>query len=65
MNSYLLPEIALQREQELRLAARHYRPARRRSHRPVNAASRIRPGGPMQFKPKILLAPLLAALRKV
>lgn len=65
MNPYLLPEIALQRQQELRLAALRCRPAGRRSHYPVTAASRVHPGGPMRSKPKIFTALLLAAFRKV
>jgi hypothetical protein len=35
MHSYLLQEIARQRQEDMRRAARQYRPARPRSHRPV------------------------------
>ena len=38
MHPYLLPEIARQREEDLRRAARQYGPAGPRSHRPVAAA---------------------------
>ena len=64
MHPYLLQEIARQREQDLRRAARQHRPAGRRSHRPVTAARTVRPGGgPTRSKPGILAALLLAAFR--
>jgi hypothetical protein len=64
MHSYLLQEIARQRKEDLRRAARQYAPARARSHRPVTAAKTIRPGGePRRSKPMILVARLLAAFR--
>ena len=60
MHSYLLPEIARQREENLRRAARQYRPARPR-RRQVTAAKTTRPGGePTRSKPVALL---LAAFR--
>ena len=62
MHPYLLQEIARQREEDLRRAARQYGPAGPRSHRPVAAARTVRPGGePMRSKPRILVALLLAA----
>jgi hypothetical protein len=64
MHPYLLQEIARQREEDLRRAARRYGQAGRRSHRPVTAARTIRPGGePTPSKPRILVALLLAAFR--
>jgi hypothetical protein len=42
MHPYLMQEIDRQRQQELRLAARHYGSAGRRSHRPVTAARTVR-----------------------
>jgi len=64
MHSYLLQEIARQREEDLRRAARQHGPARPRSHRPVTAARTIRPGGePTRSKRRILVALLLAAFR--
>ena len=64
MHSYLLQEIARQREEDLRLAARQHGLARPRSHRPVTAARTIRPGGePTRSKRRILVALLLAAFR--
>jgi hypothetical protein len=62
MHSYLLQEIACQREEDLRRAARQYGPAGPRSHRPVTAARTVRPGAkPTRSKPMILVALLLAA----
>jgi hypothetical protein len=62
MHPYLLQEIARQREEDLRRAARQYGPAGPRSHRPVTAARTVRPGGePTRSKPGILVALLLAA----
>ena len=64
MHPYLLLEIACQREEDLRRAARQYRPAGPRSHRPVTAARMIRPGGERtRSKPRILIALLVAAFR--
>ena len=64
MHPYLLQQIARQREDDLRRAARQYHPAGPRSHRPVTAARTIRPGGePARSKPMILVALLLAAFR--
>jgi hypothetical protein len=64
MHSYLLQEIARQRQEDLRRAARQYRPAGPRSRRPVTAARTVRPGGePARSKPRILVALLLAAFR--
>ncbi|HJY95227.1 MAG TPA: hypothetical protein VJ371_09740 [Streptosporangiaceae bacterium] len=64
MHPYLLPEIARQRQEDLRRAARQYRPAEPRSQRPVTAARTVRPGGePARSKPRILIALLLAAFR--
>ncbi len=58
MHPYMLQEIARQRQEDLRRAARRYRPA--------TAARTIRPGGePMRSKPKILVALLLAALTAI
>jgi hypothetical protein len=63
MHPYLMQEIARQREEDLRRAARQYGPAGRRRYRPVTAARTVRPGGePMRSKPRILVA-LLAAFR--
>jgi hypothetical protein len=60
MHPFLLQEIARQRQEDLRRAARQYRPAGLRSHRPVTAARTIRPGGgPTRSKPRILAALLL------
>jgi hypothetical protein len=62
MHPYLLQEIARQRQEDLRRAARHYSPAGPRSHRLVTAARTTHPGGgPMRSKPMILVARLLAA----
>jgi hypothetical protein len=64
MHPYLLQQIARQRQEDLRRAARQYGPARPRSHRPVPAARMIRPGSePTRSKPRILVALLLAAFR--
>jgi len=64
MHPYLLQEIARQREEDLRRAARHYGQAGPRRHRPVTAARTVRPGGgPTRSKPMILVARLLAAFR--
>ena len=64
MHSYLLQQIARQREEDLRRAARQYGPAGPRSHRPVTAAGTVLPGGePTRSKPMILVALLLAAFR--
>jgi hypothetical protein len=64
MHPYLLQQIARQRQEDLRRAARQYGPARPRSHRPVTAAKTVRPGGePTRSKPMILVALLLAAFR--
>jgi hypothetical protein len=64
MHAYLLQEIARQREEDLRRAARQYRPAGPRSHRLVTSARTIRPGGePTRSKPMILVALLRAAFR--
>ena len=64
MHPYLLQEIARQREEDLRRAARQYGPAGPRSHRPMTAARTVRPGGgPTRSKPTILVARLLAAFR--
>jgi hypothetical protein len=64
MHPYLLQEIARQREEDLRRAARHYGPTRPRRHRPVTAARTVRPGGgPARSKPMILAARLLTAFR--
>ena len=63
MHPYLLHEIARQREEDLRRAAREHGPAGPRSHRAVTAARTIRPGGePARSKPGIVVA-LLAAFR--
>jgi hypothetical protein len=65
MHPYLLQEIARQREEDLRRAARQFGPAGLRSHRPVTAARMARPGGePTPSKPRILVALLLAASRQ-
>ena len=62
--SYLLPEIARRRGEDLRQAARHYGPEGPRSHRPVTAAAMTPPeGGRMRSKPRILVALLLTAFR--
>jgi hypothetical protein len=62
MHPYLMQEIARQRDEDLRRAARQHGPAGRRNHRPVTAARTTRPGGrPMRSKPMILVALLLAA----
>jgi hypothetical protein len=64
MHPYLLREIARQREQDLRRAARQRGPAGPRGRRPVTAARTIRPGGePTRSKPGILVALLRAAFR--
>jgi hypothetical protein len=64
MHPYVMQEIARQREEDLRRAARQYSPAGPRGHRLVTAARTVRPGGgPMRSKPKILVARLLAAFR--
>jgi hypothetical protein len=64
MHPYLLQEIARQREEDLRRAARQYRPAGPRSRRPVTAARTVRPGRePARSKRRILVARLLAAFR--
>ena len=64
MHPYLLHEIARQREEDLRRAARQHGPARPRSHRPVTAARTIHPEGePTRSKPRILVALLRAAFR--
>ena len=64
MHPYLLQQIARQREEDLRRAARQYGPAGPRSHRPMTAARTVRPGGgPTRSKPMILVARLLAAFR--
>ena len=61
MYSNLLPEIARQRGEDLRRAARHCGPAGPRGYRPVTALRTARPdGGWMRSKPRILVA-LLAA----
>jgi hypothetical protein len=65
MHPYLMQEIACQREEDLRRAARHFGPTGLRSHRPVTAARTARPrGGPMRSKPMIIVALLLAAFHK-
>jgi hypothetical protein len=62
MHPYLRQQIAHQREEDLRRAARQYRQAGRRSRRPVTAARTVRPGGePTRSKPSILIALLRAA----
>ena len=64
MHPYLMLEIARQREEDLRRAARQYGPAGPRSHRPVTTARTIRPGSaPARSKPRILVALLQAAFR--
>jgi hypothetical protein len=64
MHPYLLREIARQREEDLRRAARQHGPAGPRSHRTVTAARTIRRGGePMRSRRRILVALLLAAFR--
>jgi hypothetical protein len=64
MHPYLLQQIACQRQEDLRRAARQYGPAGPRSHRLVPAAKTVRPGGePTRSKPMILVALLLAAFR--
>jgi hypothetical protein len=64
MHPYLLQQIARQREEDLRRAARQYGPAGPRSHRLVTAAKTVRLGGePTRSKPMILVALLLAAFR--
>jgi hypothetical protein len=64
MYSYLLPEFARQRGEDLRRAALHCSPAEPRSRRPVTAVRTTRPGGGrMRSNPRILVALLLAALR--
>jgi hypothetical protein len=61
MHTYLLPEIARQRQDDLRRAAPQYSLARPRSHHPVTAPRTVRPRGePTRSKPRILVA-LLAA----
>jgi hypothetical protein len=63
MHPYLMHEIARQREEDLRRAARQHGPARPRSHRLVGAARTIHPGGePTRSKRRILVA-LLRAFR--
>ena len=63
MYSFLLPEFARQRGEDLRRAARRYGPAGPPSHRGVTEARTTRPGGGrMRSKPRILVA-LLAAFR--
>jgi hypothetical protein len=63
MHPYLMQEIARQRVEDLRRAARQRGPAGRRRHRPVTGARTVRPGGePARSKPMILAA-LLAAFR--
>ena len=65
MHPHLLQEIARQRQEDLRRAARPYGPVGPRSHRPVTAPRMIRPGGePTRSKPRILVALLLAAFHK-
>ena len=64
MHSYLLHEIARQREEDLRRAVRQHGSAGPGNHRPVTAARAIRPGGePPRSKRRILAALLLAAFR--
>ena len=64
MHPYLLQEIARQRKEDLRRAARQYGPARPRSHRPGTAARTIHPGSePTRSKLLILVALLRAAFR--
>jgi hypothetical protein len=64
MHPYLLHEIARQREEDLRRAARQIGPAGPRSHGRVTAARTIRPGDePARSKRRILVALLLAAFR--
>jgi hypothetical protein len=64
MHPYLLQQIARQRQEDLRRAARQYHPAGPRSRRPVTSARTVRPGGePTRSKPMILFALLLAAFR--
>jgi hypothetical protein len=64
MHPYLLQQIARQREEDLRRAARQYGPAGPCSHRLVTAAKTVRLGGePTRSKPMILVALLLAAFR--
>jgi hypothetical protein len=63
MHPYLLLEIARQREQDLRRAARQHGRAGPRSHHPVTAARTIRPGEPTRSKRRILVALLQAAFR--
>ena len=63
MYSYLLPEIARQRGEDLPRAARHYGPAGPPGHRPAAAVRTTRPGGGrMRSRPRVLVA-LLAAVR--
>ena len=63
MHWYLLQEIARQREEDLRRAARQRGPAGPRGHRPVTAARTIHPEGEsMRSKRRILVA-LLRAFR--
>jgi hypothetical protein len=63
MHSYLLQQIARQREEDRRRAARQYGPAGPHRHL-VTAAKTVRPGGePTRSKPMILVALLLAAFR--
>jgi hypothetical protein len=65
MHPYLLQEIARQREEDLRRAARQHGPAGARGHRPVTAARTVSPQGePTGSKPRILVALLLAAFQK-
>ena len=65
MHPYLLQEIARQREEDLRRAARQYGPAGLRRHRPVTTARTVQPGSePTPSKPRILVALLLAASRQ-
>jgi hypothetical protein len=63
MHPYLIQEIARQRAEDLRRAARRRGPSRPR-RRPATAARTVRPGGePKRSKPMILVALLLAAFR--
>jgi hypothetical protein len=63
MHPYLLREIARQREEDRRRAARQHRPAGPRRS-PVTAARTVRPGGePARSKRRTLVALLQAAFR--